>query len=375
MAAMACSVSAGAAGEEAQEVSMVKRVWGETPDGRAAHLYRLANSCATTMSVTDYGCIIVSLEVPDRSGKTADVVLGYDRLADYLESTPYFGAVVGRYGNRIAGGRFTLDGQDYKLATNNEPGGVPCHLHGGVIGFDKVLWDSEGVVKAGAVGVRFHRVSRAGEEGYPGNLDVTVHYWLTEDNELRIEYEAATDKATPVNLTHHSYFNLAGHDGGTILDHNLMIAAARITAVDEGLIPTGETMPVEGTPFDFQKPTAIGRRVNEAHEQIRYGQGYDHNFVLARWDGKLRLAATVHEPASGRLMEVLTTEPGLQFYCGNFLDGSNLGKGGHAYQHRTGFCLEAQHFPDSPNKPAFPSTILRPGEVYRQTTVYRFSVK
>lgn len=328
-----------------------------------------------SMSVTDYGCIIVSLTVADRSGKSADVVLGYDRLADYIESTPYFGSVVGRYGNRIADGRFTLDGHDYKLATNNEPGGVPCHLHGGVTGFDKVLWDGEGIVKDGAVGVRFHRISPGGEEGYPGNLDVTVHYWLTDANELRIEYEATTDKATPVNLTHHSYFNLAGHDGAKILDHQLMIAGAHITAVDKGLIPTGELMPVAGTPFDFTAPTAIGKRVNEDHEQLRYGLGYDHNYVLSRWDGKLRLAATVYEPASGRFMEVLTTEPGLQFYCGNFLDGSNVGKGGHAYARRTGFCLEAQHFPDSPNRPAFPSTILRPGEVYRQTTVYRFSVR
>ena len=328
-----------------------------------------------TMRVSDYGCIIVSLTAPDRDGEFADVVLGYDHLADYIKATPYFGSVVGRYGNRIAAGKFTLDGKTYTLATNNEPGGIPCHLHGGNIGFDKVLWDAEGIVADDTVGLRLHYLSRDGEEGYPGNLDITVHYWLTNGNELRVEYEATADHATPVNLTQHSYFNLAGHDSGTILDHELMIAASRITPVDKGLIPIGEFMPVVGTPFDFTTPTAIGKRVNAEDEQIAFGLGYDHNFVLTRWDGKLRLAATVREPKSGRFMEVLTTEPGVQFYCGNFLDGSNVGKGGHAYQHRTGFCLETQHFPDSPNQPAFPSTILRPGEVYRHTTVYRFSTK
>ncbi|MBN2560803.1 MAG: galactose mutarotase [Phycisphaerae bacterium] len=355
--------------------SVEKHLWGRSPDGREVHLFTLANRNGATMQVTDYGCIVVSLTAVDRNGRFADIVLGYDRLQDYLEATPYFGAVVGRCGNRIANGKFTLDGKTYSLATNNEPGGVPCHLHGGKVGFDKVVWDADAVIKDGAVGVRFHHVSRDKEEGYPGNLDVTMHYWLSDENELRIEYDATSDQATPVNLTHHSYFNLDGHDSGTILNHELMIAADHITPVDKGLIPTGELMAVGETPFDFRQPTAIGKRVNADHEQLKYGLGYDHNFVLSHWDGKLRLAATVYEPRSGRFMEVLTTEPGVQFYCGNFLDGSNVGKGGYAYQHRTGFCLETQHFPDSPNKPAFPSTILRPGEEYRHTTVYRFSAK
>jgi len=302
-------------------------------------------------------------------------VLGYDKVADYIEATPYFGAVVGRYGNRIAAGKFTLDGETYTLAKNNDPGGIKCHLHGGDRGYDKVVWDAAGIVRDGAVGMKLHYLSRDGEEGYPGNLDITVHYWLTDDNEVRVEYSAKTDKATPVNLTQHSYFNLAGHASGTILDHVMMIAADHITPTDKGLIPTGELMPVAGTPFDFHTPTAIGKRIDADHQQIAYGPGYDHNFVLSRWDGKLRPAAKVYEPKSGRVMEVLTTEPGVQFYAGNFLDGSNVGKGGHPYERRTGFCLETQHFPDSPNQPNFPSCILRPDEVYSHTTVYRFSAR
>jgi len=374
-AGMAGTAVAGGGVREKPMGSIVKQSWGELPDGRPVHLYTLRNAPGMTLRVSDYGCIIVSLTAPGRAGQHADVVLGYDRLARYLKATPYFGSVVGRYGNRIAGGKFTLDGQTYSLATNNDPGGMPCHLHGGEVGFDKVLWDAEGIVRDQAVGLRFHYLSRDGEEGYPGNLDVTVHYWLTDARELRIEYRATTDRATPVNLTHHSYFNLGGHDSGAILDHELTIAANHITPVDQGLIPTGELLAVTGTPFDFRDPTPIGLRIEADHEQLRFGRGYDHNFVLSRCDGKLRLAATVYEPRSGRFMELLTTEPGVQFYCGNFLDGSNVGKGGHAYHHRTGLCLEAQHFPDSPNRPQFPSTILRPGEVYRQTTVYRFSGK
>lgn len=371
-ASMTC---ASLAAEEKPVGSIAKQVWGQMPDGRTVHLYTLTNAKGMTMRVSDYGAIITALTAPDREGRMADVVLGYDKLADYVKATPYFGAAIGRYGNRIAGGKFTLDGKTYTLATNNDPGGIPCHLHGGKVGFDKVLWDAKGIVKEGAVGLKFHYLSRDGEEGYPGNLDITMYYWLTEAGELRVEYEATTDKATPVNLTQHSYFNLAGHDAGTILDHELMLAADRFTPVDKGLIPTGELAPVQGTPFDFTQPTAIGKRVSDKHEQLEFGLGYDHNFVLARWDGKLRLAATVHEPTSGRFMEVLTTEPGVQFYCGNFLDGTNVGKGSHAYQHRTGFCLETQHFPDAPNQPTFPSTILRPDETYHHVTVYRFSAK
>jgi len=355
--------------------SIEKRAWGETKEGRQVQLYTLKNAGGMTATISDYGAMVVSLTAPDKEGKFADVVLGFDDLAGYLKDSPYFGCVAGRFANRIAGGKFTLDGKAYTLATNNKPGGIPCHLHGGDKGFDKVVWESEGLIRGQDVGVRLRYLSKDGEEGYPGNLDVVVHYWLTGGNELRIEYEATTDKATPVNLTHHGYFNLAGHASGSILDHVLMIAADNITPTDKGSIPTGELMPVAGTPFDFKTPTAIGKRVGDDHEQIKFGLGYDHNFVLSRWDGKLRPAATVLEPKSGRFMEVLTTEPGVQFYCGNFLDGSCVGKGGQAYQHRTGFCLETQHFPDSPNKPQFPSCVLRPGEVYRQTTVYRFSAK
>ncbi|MCB9854568.1 MAG: galactose mutarotase [Phycisphaerales bacterium] len=355
--------------------SVAKQTWGSLPDGRSAHLYTLRNATGMTMRVSDYGCTIVSLTAPDRKGQFADIVLGYDRLEDYIKNSPYFGAAIGRYGNRIAGGRFSLDGEAYTLKTNNEPAGVPCHLHGGLAGFDKVLWDAEAIVTDGAVGLRFHYFSPDGEEGYPGNLEVTIHYWLTNDNELRIEYEATTDQATPVNLTNHSYFNLAGHDSGTILNHELTIAADRMTPVNKGLIPTGELKPVAGTPFDFTSPTPIGKRVNADDEQIRFGPGYDHNWVLSRWDGKLRPAVTLRDPASGRTMEILTTEPAMQFYSGNFLDGTNIGKGGHAYQHRTGLCLEPQHYPDSPNHPEFPSTILRPDEIYRSASVYRFSAK
>ncbi len=363
------------AARESVVTSIDKQAWGHMPDGAAVNLYTLTNARGMTMRVSNYGGIIVSLTAPDRDGKFADVVLGYDHFEDYRKATPYFGAIIGRFGNRIAGGTFTLDGRTYTLATNNDPGGIPCHLHGGKIGFDKVVWDDEAMPKEDAAGLRLRYRSRDGEEGYPGNLDITVHYWLTNRNELRVEYEATTDAPTPVNVTQHSYFNLGGHDSGTILDHELMIAADHITPVDKGLIPTGATMSVAGTPFDFTKPTAIGARIDAQNEQLAFGGGYDHNFVLARWDGTLRSVAIVHEPKSGRMMEVLTTEPGVQFYCGNFLDGSNVGKGGHAYRHRSGFCLETQHFPDSPNQPAFPSTILRPGQTYRQTTVYRFSAR
>lgn len=371
--AAACVTTVAAAAESKPLASISKASWGTMPDGLDVDLYTLKNANGMTMRVTNYGAIVVSLTAPDRQGRFADVVLGYDTLSDYIKANPYFGAVVGRYGNRIAHGRFKLDGRTHQLATNNEPGGVPCHLHGGKKGFDKVLWEASGEMKDGAVGLRFTYTSKDGEEGYPGNLSITMHYWLTDDNEFRITYEATTDAPTPVNLTHHSYFNLGGHDSGTILNHELMIAADRFTPVDRGLIPTGELAPVAGTPFDFTEPTAIGKRVNDDNQQLKFGLGYDHNFVLSRWDGKLRLAASVYEPKSGRKMDVLTTEPAIQFYCGNFLDGSNVGKGGHAYQYRSAFVLETQHYPDSPNQPQFPSTILRPGETYRHTCVYRFS--
>ncbi len=312
--------------------------------------------------------------MPDRNGNLGDIALGYDSLEGYLEATPYFGAIIGRYGNRIGEGQFTLDGETYQLATNDGPN----HLHGGVQGFDKVVWDAKPVEAADGVALEFTYISPDGEEGYPGALDAKVTYTLTNDNRLIFDYEATTDAPTPVNLTQHTYFNLAGHGGGDILGHEVMINADTFTPVSQTLIPTGELRPVEGTPFDFRTPTAIGERIDADNEQIRFGPGYDHNFVLnddaASVDAPV-LAARVYEPNSGRVMEVLTTEPGLQFYSGNFLDGSITGKDGVTYERRSGFCMETQHFPDSPNKPDFPSTILRPGELYKTRTVYAFSVQ
>jgi len=309
--------------------------------------------------------------VPNKNGKFGDVVLGYDTLNDYIGSTPYFGCLVGRYGNRIAKGRFTIGGVEYQLAQNNDSNA----LHGGRKGFDKAVWQAEKVETSDGPGLKLTYTSKDGEEDYPGTLNCTVTYTLTNKNELKIEYAAETDKPTFVNLTHHSYFNLKDGGASDILGHELMIKASKFTPVDKGLIPTGELKPVAGTPFDFNKPTAIGARVENDDEQLKFGKGYDHNWVLDRQGKDLELVASVYEPTSGRFMEVLTTEPGLQFYCGNFLDGTNIGKGGVAYQHRTGLCLETQHFPDSPNHPDFPTTELKPGEKYTQTTVYRFSAK
>jgi aldose 1-epimerase len=349
--------------------------FGQMPDGRAVTLYSLVNASGARVDITNYGAIVVRLFVPDRTGQLDDVVLGYNSLEEYMEASPYFGAIVGRYGNRIAHGRFTLDGETYTLATNNSPGGVPCHLHGGEVGFDKVLWSAEPLFHESVPGLRLRYLSKDGEEGYPGNLDITVHYWLRSDNSLGIEYLATTDRATPVNLTQHSYFNLKGEGRGDILGHVLTLKASHFTPVNAGLIPTGEIAPVAGTPFDFTTPHAIGERVNESGEQLEFGRGYDHNWVLDNQGGELAIVATVFEPVSGRVMEVWTEEPGVQFYCGNFLDGSNVGKSGRPYHHRNGFCLETQHYPDSPNKPSFPKTILRPGEKYQTTTIYKFSTR
>lgn len=345
----------------------------QVEDFDSIQLFTLKNKAGMTVKATNYGAIITSILVPDRDGALADVALGYDRLEDYTNAVdkPYFGAVVGRYGNRIAGGAFTLDGETYSLLKNNGEN----HLHGGAIGFDKVVWDAEYDQAANRLALTYQ--AKDGEEGYPGNLRVSVTYTLTEDNELIVDYHATTDRATPVNLTQHSYFNLKGEGEGQILDHELMLNASRYTPVDETLIPTGELSPVAGTPFDFTTSKAIGRDIEQDHEQLAFGLGYDHNWVLDK-DGQedgLTLAARVIEPTSGRVLEVRTTQPGVQFYCGNFLDGRLRGKSGRPYLHRGGFCLETQHFPDSPNQPNFPSKILRPGEEYQSRTVFAFSTK
>jgi aldose 1-epimerase len=338
-----------------------------TADGKAVTLYTLRNSKGAEAQIMNYGGIVTSLKVADKNGKFSDVVLGYDNLAAYLKETPYFGCLVGRYGNRIAKGKFTLNGKEYTLATNNGENA----LHGGVKGFDKVVWT---VGKVTDSSLELHYISKNGEEGYPGNLTVKAVYELTEDNALRLDYTATTDAATPCNLTHHSYFNFAGK--GDILDHVVTIYADKFTPVDSGLIPIGELRPVKGTPFDFTMPTTIGARINGADEQLKLGKGYDHNWVVNQTTpGVLTKAATVSEASSGRVMEVWSTSPGLQFYSGNFLDGTLTGKGNWVYQFRNGFCMEPQHFPDSPNQASFPSTILNPGETYRNTIIYKFSVR
>ena len=346
-----------------------RQAFGHTPEGTPIELFTLRNASGAEARICNYGGLVISLKVPDRNGKLGDVVLGYDNLADYIKDTPYFGALIGRYGNRIAKGQFTLDGRQYTLATNN----YPNSLHGGVKGFDKVVWIPSAITSAEGPALKLMHLSHDGEEGYPGNLSVTVIYTLTHDNALKVEYTATTDRATVVNLTQHSYFNLAGK--GTILDHVVMIAADRFTPVDSTLIPTGELRPVDGTPFDFRTPTAIGARIGQDDEQLKYGKGYDHNWVINKPMGQLGLMARVYEPTSGRVLEVLSTEPGLQFYSGNFLDGTLKGKGGWVYQFRNGFCMEPQHYPDSPNKPEFPSVVLKPGETYHHTLLFKFSVQ
>ena len=342
-----------------------------TTDGKSVEIYTLTNSKGVEARIMTYGGTVVSLKVPDKTGKPGDVVLGYDSLADYQKATSYFGALIGRYGNRIGKGKFSVDGNEYKLAVNN---GVN-HLHGGLKGFDKVIWNARPSVQTDGAHLELTYLSRDGEEGYPGNLNVKVEYVLTENNELKIVYSATTDKPTVINLTHHSYFNLAGAGQGTILEHQLTLNADQFTPTDSGSIPTGELRSVKGTPFDFTKATTIGSRIDQNDEQLKFGNGYDHNFVIKKDGETLTLAATVYESTTGRVMEVFTTEPGVQFYTGNFLDGSIKGKSGQNYPRRSGFCFEAQHFPDSPNKPKFPSTVLRPGKTYTQTTIYKFSVR
>ncbi len=352
-----------------EKLTVTQQAFGKTADGTPVDLFTLANARGVQVSITNYGGIIVSLLAPDRQGRPGDIVLGFERLEDYLKGHPYFGAIVGRYGNRIAKGRFTLDGVEYKLARNNGEN----HLHGGLQGFDKKVWAARHWMDSAGAHLELAYSSPDGEEGYPGRLDVKVTYTLAENNQLRISYYAVTDKPTVVNLTNHSYFNLAGE--GDILGHVLRLNADRFTPVDAGLIPTGELRPVAGTPFDFTAPTPIGARIEQDDEQLRLGRGYDHNFVLRGGGGALAEAAEVYEPKTGRVLRVLTTEPGVQFYTGNFLDGTLRGKGGRVYARRAGFCLETQHFPDSPNQPGFPSTVLRPGQTYRSTTVFEFSAR
>lgn len=341
-----------------------QETFGKLPDGSVVNRYTLTNKSGLVAKVMDYGAILTELWVPDREARLGNIVAGFDNLQQYLSGHPFFGATTGRYANRIAKGKFTLDGKEYTLATNNGPNA----LHGGLKGFDKQLWKSEPLPGKDAA-VRFTYLSKDGDEGYPGNLSVAVTYTLTEDNALVIDYTATTDKATVVNLTNHSYFNLAGR--GDILDHEIRIAADRYTPVNAQLIPTGELAPVAGTPFDFQQPTKIGARFDQLTSNPR---GYDHNFVLKRTGSGLEAVAWVHEPTTGRRMEVHTTEPGMQLYTGNFLDGKLTGIGGVNYKQHSAFCLETQHFPDSPNNPQFPSTVLRPGETYKTTTAYRFPI-
>ncbi len=350
--------------------------FGETQDGKAVHLYTLKNRNGLSADIMTYGGTVVRLMAPDRHGQLGDILLGFDNVTDYENKSPYFGCLVGRYGNRIADGRFSLDGTDYTLAVNNKSDTVNAHLHGGNKGFDKVVWKARPIIKGHDAGVVLMHTSPDGDEGYPGTLKMKVTYLLTDDNELSIHYQATTDKATPVNLTNHMYFNLAGEGIGDINGHFLTLNANHYTPVDAGLIPTGEIAPVTGTPFDFTTPRAIGERNTADHEQITFGGGYDHNWVLNKEYGEMSLAGEVYEPTTGRVMTIMTEEPGIQFYGGNFLEVDGVvrvGKSGIAYLHRTGFCLETQHYPDSPNQPNFPSTILRPGETYDTTTVYRFS--
>lgn len=337
-------------------------------EGRPVNLYKLTNAHGLEVDAMNYGGIIMSIRVPDKNGKFADIVLGHENMEGYIPNPTYFGAIVGRYANRIANGEFTFDGKTYHLPKNDGPN----TLHGGTTRtFDKVVWDAQPL--KGKTGVTFTYLSKDGDDGFPGNLTVKVTYTLNNDNELIVDYEATTDKATPINVSQHSYFNLKGEGNGDILDHEIMINADKFTPVDQNLIPTGELWPVKGTPFDFTTPTKIGAHIEDHYEQLTLGHGYDHNFVINRSGSGMVLAARVTEPTTGRVLEVSTTQPGVQFYTGNFLDGTITGKHGHVYKRRYGFCLETQHFPDSPNHPNFPNTILRPGETFHETTAFKFS--
>ena len=358
-----CSVQKGAT------MGIKKEAFGKMQDGTKVYLYTLTNKNGSVVKITNYGGIVISIMVPNRDDELGDVVLGYDQLEDYLEESPYFGAIVGRYANRIAGGKFILDGVEYKLAQNDGQN----HLHGGKRGFDKVVWDAREIVREDCVGLQMDYTSRDGEEGYPGTLSVTVTYLWTHKDELKIKYSAVTDRKTVVNLTNHSYFNLAGAGTGDILRHELTIYGHQFTPVDGELIPYGELLSVLETPMDFTMPSTIGARIDKEYEQLHFGPGgYDHNWVLDGSDNLLSLAAEVYEPGSGRVLEVRTTQPGIQFYSGNFLDGTIKGKDDKSYLKHYGFCLETQHFPNSPNESQFPSVVLNPGETYKQTTIFKF---
>jgi aldose 1-epimerase len=359
----------------AAEPAVPRRSFGRLADGREAHLYTLKNASGFQAEITNLGGIIVSLLAADRQGARTDVLLGMSSAAEFEAKAAGFNAITGRYANRIAAGRFTLDGQTYTLATNSNSGGVPVHLHGGKRGFNRMLWDAEPASRDGLPAVRLRYLSRDGEEGYPGNLQVEVLYSVTADDGLRLDFVATSDRPTHLNLTNHAYFNLKGEGAGDILDHELTLQARRYLPVATSLIPLGELAPVAGTPFDFAKPQRIGARIGETHEQLIRGRGYDHNFVLDPGDGSLALAARVLEPASGRVLEVLTTEPGVQLYTSNHFNGKLSGKSGRPYMKHGAFCLETQHFPDSPNQPSFPSTVLRPGQTFRSTTIFRFTTQ
>ncbi len=370
MAAAVLMTAACAKKDPGAKGSVTKQAFGKTAQGEAVDLYTLKNKNGVEVSIMNYGAVIVSLKTPDARGRLADIVLGFDTLDGYLKENPYFGAVVGRYGNRIAKGKFELDGKAYTLAKNNGENA----LHGGIKGFDKKVWQAEATEGETAQTLTLHCVSPDGEEGYPGTLKASVRYTLNDSDDLEVAYSATTDKPTVVNLTNHTYFNLAGAESGPILNQELMLNASKMTPVDAGLIPTGELKDVTGTPFDFRKPTAIGARIDADDEQIKRGGGYDHNFVIDRTAPGLALAARATEPSNGRVLEVWTTEPGVQFYTGNFLDGTLQGKRGTVYEKRMAFCLETQHYPDSPNHVQFPSTRLDPGQEYKSTTVFKFRI-
>ncbi|MBP6823877.1 MAG: galactose mutarotase [Acidobacteria bacterium] len=353
------------------EAKLKKESFGKLPDGTEVDSYTLSNKNGVEVKITNYGATVTSIKAPDRNGKFDDVTLGYDNIAGYLDKNPHLGALAGRYANRIAKGEFKLGGKTYTLAKNNGPN----HLHGGPKGFYQQLWKATDATGKDGVAVKMTYLSKDGEEGYPGNLEATVTYTLTDQNELKIDYMATTDKETVVNLTNHSYFNLAGAGSGDVLNHQLKINSKQTTEIDKTLIPTGKMSPVAGTPFDFGKLTAIGAHINDKNEQLEIGQGYDHNFVLDTGGNLTAQAVEVYEPTTGRVMEVFTDQPGVQLYTANHLDGTIIGKGGKTYNKRGAFCLETQHYPDSPNKPNFPTTVLKPGDKYQTTTIYKFSAR